>query len=76
LLSLLGRSHTVEQLLVYAHTVQAKQFHVVVCDSRPNLEGVGLLERLTHLGVRCTYVLVTGLSYAMPHVTKVRLLYF
>lgn len=68
----LGRSHTVEQLFVHAHTNQKKQFHVVVCDSRPDLEGVGLLERLTQLGVHCTYVLITALSYVMPHVTKVR----
>jgi FixJ family two-component response regulator len=59
----------VEQLLLRAHAV-GKQFHVVVCDARPDLEGAGLLQRLTQQGVRCTYVLVTALAFVMPHVTK------
>ena len=65
-----GRSSVVEQLLLRAHGVR-RQFHVVVVDARPTLEGQGLLERLTAAGISCTYVLLNALSYVMVNVTKV-----
>ena len=64
------RSHVVEQLLCEAKG-QGKSFHVVVVDSRPELEGRGLLAKLTQAGIPCTYVFVNALSYAMANVTKV-----
>jgi translation initiation factor eIF-2B subunit delta len=69
-----GRSHAVEQILMNAHK-QGKQFHVVVVEARapPGVEGRGLLERLTSVGVSCTYVLLNAASYVMPQVTKVLL---
>ena len=81
-----GRSSVVEQLLLRAHGSTSdesggtaatgaekskKQFHVVIVDSRPYLEGQGLLERLTAAGITCTYVLLNAISYAMVNVTKV-----
>jgi len=65
-----GRSHVIEQLLCEAKR-QGKSFHVVVVDSRPELEGRGLLAKLTQAGIPCTYVFVNALSYAMANVTKV-----
>ena len=67
-----GRSSVVEQLLKRAKAGSRKvQFHVVVVDARPSLEGRGLLERLTTAGISCTYVFLNALSYVMVNVTKV-----
>lgn len=57
-------------MLLLAHA-RGKTFHVVVVDARPSLEGRGLLERLTHEGISCTYCWLNALSYALPNVTKV-----
>ena len=48
-----------------------KRFRVVVVDSRPMKEGVGLLRRLMNYGLECTYVLINAVSSAMAEVTKV-----
>jgi translation initiation factor eIF-2B subunit delta len=44
-------------------------FRVIVVDSRPNFDSKRLIQRIPQLDVR--YVLLTGLSYCMPEVTKV-----
>jgi translation initiation factor eIF-2B subunit delta len=45
------------------------KFRVIVVDSRPNFDAKRLVQRLPQLEVR--YVLLAGLSYCMPEVTKV-----
>ena len=65
-----GRSFVVEKLLEWAQT-QNKKFRVVIVDSRPVLEGRGLLSRLGKCGIKCTYVLMNSVSYVMKEVTKV-----
>ena len=65
-----GRSHVVEEALKYAHSLNTK-FRVVVVDSRPRLEGRGLLKSLAEHGIQCTYVLLSAVSYVMKDVTKV-----
>ena len=59
----------VEEALKYA-SLNTK-FRVVVVDSRPRLEGRGLLKSLAEHGIQCTYVLLSAVSYVMKDVTKV-----
>jgi translation initiation factor eIF-2B subunit delta len=65
-----GRSHVVEEALKYAHSLNTR-FRVVVVDSRPRMEGRGLLKSLAEHGIQCTYVLLSAVSYVMKDVTKV-----
>jgi len=65
-----ARSHVVEQLLTQAHK-DGKKFKVVIVDSRPKREGKELLRRFVHAGIKCTFVLLSSLSYIMPSITKV-----
>uniref|UniRef100_A0A8D2KU29 Translation initiation factor eIF2B subunit delta n=1 Tax=Varanus komodoensis TaxID=61221 RepID=A0A8D2KU29_VARKO len=48
-------------------------FRVVVVDSQPRLEGRETLRRLVKQGVRCSYVLISAISYVLPEVSKVLL---
>lgn len=50
---------------------QGKDFRVLVVDSRPYLEGKLLLKELSAAGIRCTYMLITSISYHMKEVTRV-----
>jgi translation initiation factor eIF-2B subunit delta len=50
---------------------QGKDFRVFVVDSRPYLEGKQLLKELQTAGIKCTYMLVTSVSYHMKEVTRV-----
>ena len=50
---------------------EGKNFRVIVVDSQPKREGKELLRRLVKAGVKCTYVLITAISYIMSEVTKV-----
>lgn len=43
-----------------------KKFRVIVVDSRPRLEGREALRRLVQKGIRCTYVLISAVSYILP----------
>ncbi|KAH9617312.1 hypothetical protein KSS87_016186 [Heliosperma pusillum] len=63
-------SSVVEMVLVYAHEL-GKKFRVIIIDSRPKLEGQGLLRRLVTKGLRCTYTHINGVSYIMHEVTRV-----
>ncbi|OMO83091.1 Initiation factor 2B-related protein [Corchorus olitorius] len=65
-----GSSCVVEMILLYAHEL-GKQFHVVVVDSRPMLEGQKLLRRLVDKGLTCTYTHINAISYIMHEVTRV-----
>ncbi|KAK9748201.1 hypothetical protein RND81_02G042900 [Saponaria officinalis] len=65
-----GCSSIVEMVLVYAHEL-GKKFRVIIVDSRPKLEGQGLLRRLVGKGLRCTYTHINAVSYIMHEVTRV-----
>uniref|UniRef100_UPI00398F6170 translation initiation factor eIF2B subunit delta n=1 Tax=Pristiophorus japonicus TaxID=55135 RepID=UPI00398F6170 len=64
-----GCSSLVSFILCDAH--KRKKFKVVVVDSRPKLEGRETLRRLVRNGIRCTYVLISAVSYILPEVSKV-----
>ncbi|XP_048386979.1 translation initiation factor eIF-2B subunit delta isoform X3 [Stegostoma tigrinum] len=64
-----GCSSLVTSILCDAH--KAKKFKVIVVDSRPKLEGREALRRLVRNGIRCTYVLISAVSYILPEVSKV-----
>lgn len=68
-------------ILVYAHstTVEAillesaknTDISVIVVDSRPNYEGRKLVSSLSKANVKCTYVMLSAISYIIDTVTKV-----
>ena len=47
------------------------EFRVIVCDSRPKLEGKELVKRLVAYGISCSYVMTSALGIVMKEVTKV-----
>ncbi|KAF8762945.1 hypothetical protein HU200_008791 [Digitaria exilis] len=65
-----GSPSVVEMIFDHAHDL-GKKFRVVVVDSRPNLEGQGLLRRLVAKGISCTYTHINAVSYIMHEVTRV-----
>jgi len=65
-----GSSLVVEMTLDYAHEL-GRKFRVIVVDSRPKLEGQGLLRRLVAKGINCTYTHINAISYIMHEVTRV-----
>ncbi len=60
----------VEQI-IRAAWAQGRRFRVIICDSRPKLEGRELLRRLVPLGIPCTYIFAGSLGYVIKTVTKV-----
>ncbi|XP_076803534.1 translation initiation factor eIF2B subunit delta-like [Clavelina lepadiformis] len=48
-----------------------RNFRVVVVDGRPKLSGIRALRHLCRAGIKCSYVLISAVSYIMPEVTKV-----
>ncbi|XP_067406633.1 translation initiation factor eIF2B subunit delta [Emydura macquarii macquarii] len=67
-----GCSSLVNRTLCDAHA-KGRAFRVIVVDSRPRLEGRDTLRRLVREGIRCTYVMITAISYVLPEVSKVLL---
>ncbi|XP_050807649.1 translation initiation factor eIF-2B subunit delta isoform X2 [Gopherus flavomarginatus] len=67
-----GCSSLVNRTLCDAHA-NGRAFRVIVVDSRPRLEGRDTLRRLVREGIRCTYVMITAISYMLPEVSKVLL---
>lgn len=65
-----GSSSVVEMILEHAHEL-GRKFRVIVVDSRPKLEGQGLLHRLVAKGINCTYTHINAVSYIMHEVTRV-----
>ncbi|KAK3149868.1 hypothetical protein QOZ80_3AG0224080 [Eleusine coracana subsp. coracana] len=65
-----GSSSVVEMILNHAHEL-GRKFRVIVVDSRPKLEGQGLLRRLVAKGINCTYTHINAISYIMHEVTRV-----
>lgn len=47
------------------------QFRVIVIDGRPRMEGKEMLRRLVRAGIKCSYMLINAVSYAMQEATKV-----
>jgi len=64
-----GYSPVIMHSLKLAHDEFRRQFRVVVIDSRPNFNSRQLIEQMPMIDVR--YVLISGLSYIMPEVSKV-----
>eukprot|EP00249_Psilotum_nudum_P016229 c25731_g1_i1 orf=320-2353(-) len=63
-------SCVVEMILINAFE-RGKKFRVIIVDSRPKLEGKGLLRRLLGRGISCTYTHINAISYIMQEVSKV-----
>ncbi|KAK3516653.1 hypothetical protein QTP70_022004 [Hemibagrus guttatus] len=61
-----GCSSLVNYILCEAFEKLQRKFRVIVVDSRPRLEGREALRRLVKRGIRCTYVLISALSYILP----------
>jgi len=67
-----GCSSLVKKILLEANQ-DGKKFSVVIVDSRPLLEGREILRKLVSAGIKCTYVLISALSFVMKQATKVLL---
>lgn len=65
-----GSSSLITSCLIDAHKA-GRKFRVVVADGRPKLSGSGALHKLTQEGIQCSYILVNGVPYLLPEVTKV-----
>ncbi|CAG2188467.1 EIF2B4 [Mytilus edulis] len=59
-----------KQNLIDTHEHGIK-FRVIVIDGRPRLEGKEMLRRLVRAGIKCSYMLINAVSYAMQEATKV-----
>ncbi|MCJ8743682.1 hypothetical protein PDJAM_G00096910 [Pangasius djambal] len=66
-----GCSSLVNYILCEAFEKLRRKFRVIVVDSRPRLEGREALRRLVKRGIRCTYVLISALSYILPEARTV-----
>jgi len=64
-------SSIVSDLLLEAHQKEKINFSVVVVDSKPRYEGKLMLKKLVDAGIKCTYILLNGLSFMLHSVTKV-----
>lgn len=69
-----ARSSVVEKILLHANQA-GKRFSVIVIDSRPLLEGKGLLKRLADADppIACTYAFLSALPSLITEVTTVLL---
>lgn len=65
-------SSLVKKILLEANR-DGKKFSVIIVDSRPLLEGREMLRRLVSAGIKCSYILINGLSCVMKQTTKVLL---
>ena len=50
---------------------QKKRFRVVVADAGPEFEGREIVKRLSNIGIKVTYTLISGVSFLIDKVTKV-----
>lgn len=62
-------SFIVQNTLITAFNNGTK-FSVVIVDSNPKFEGRILLKRLVEVGIPCSYILITALSYVINDCTK------
>ncbi|KAK9765682.1 hypothetical protein K7432_005777 [Basidiobolus ranarum] len=63
-------SSIIQSLLLEAHA-KGIDFRVIVVDSRPKFEGITLMKRLVHAGIKCTYVLINAIGFVIKEVSKV-----
>jgi len=63
-------SDTVFCVLAHAWS-QNKRFRVIVVDARPECAGRHFLNRLTEIGIPCTYLLINALGFGLKGVSKV-----
>jgi translation initiation factor eIF-2B subunit delta len=56
---------------VFKEAAKTKKFRVICVDARPKLEGREMVRRLTAAGIKCSYLLITAVSYVMKDVSKV-----
>lgn len=47
------------------------KFRVIIADGRPRLEGREMARHMVNIGIHCTYVLISSVSYIISEVTKV-----
>ena len=50
---------------------QKKRFRVIVADACPDFEGREMVKRLSNVGIKVTYTLLSGISFLIDKVTKV-----
>ncbi|KAI9149667.1 hypothetical protein H9P43_009842 [Blastocladiella emersonii ATCC 22665] len=67
-----GHSSTVRHVLLAAQA-RGRKFRAIVVDARPRLEGRRMARALLAAGIPTTYVLISGVAYAMREATKVLL---
>lgn len=67
-----GCSSLINHILEEAQTRKVN-FRVIVVDARPDNEGRQQLERLVSAGIKCSFILINGIGFIMPDVTKVLL---
>ena len=60
-------SSLIYKVLCDAHEA-GKTFRVIVADSRPKSEGIEAVRRLMKHGIKCTYILISAISYMMQEV--------
>ncbi|KAK4515357.1 uncharacterized protein ATC70_010302 [Mucor velutinosus] len=65
-----AKSSVVERIFLEAKKV-GRDFQVIVIDSRPLLEGKNLCVKLVKSGIKCKYILISGIYDALKTATKV-----
>lgn len=62
-----GASSLIKHILEEANRRKVN-FRVIVVDSRPDHEGLEMLDSLVAQGIDCTYILINAISFIMPEV--------
>ena len=66
----LGGVHLLQMIFMEAKN-NNKKFQVIVADTSPEYEGREMVKRLSSYGIKCTYTLLSGISFLIHRVTKV-----
>lgn len=69
-IAIFSASSLILKILVRAKQ-EKKEFSVIVVDSRPHMEGQKMLLSLVKEDIKCTYVLISAISYTLQKATKV-----
>ena len=65
----IGFNFILERLFELAHE-QGYDITLIVVDTCPSFSGRSLVKRLSHLGVKCIYTLIQGISALVTRTTK------
>ena len=65
-----GGVHLLQMIFTEAHE-KGMNFKVIVADAGPEFEGRELVKRLSVIGIKVTYILLSGVSFLIDKVTKV-----